>query len=79
MDITFDDGDSEKNIDPSLVRLLDLPIKDTVDENNIKIISSEIKLEKKPEILVKKLTTVINISSDFILFLKKLTTGFITT
>ena len=44
-----------------------------------KIISSEIKLEKKPEILVKKLTTVINISSDFILFLKKLTTGFIIT
>ena len=44
-----------------------------------RIISSEIKLEKKPEILVKKLTTVINISSDFILFLKKLTTGFIIT
>ena len=44
-----------------------------------KIISIEIKLEKKTEILAKKLTTVIIISSDFILFLKKLTTDFILT
>ena len=44
-----------------------------------KIISIEIKLEKKPEILAKKLTKVIIISSDFILFLKKLTADFILT
>ena len=44
-----------------------------------KIMSIEIIFEKNPEILVKKLTTVINISNVFILFLKKLTIGFIIT